>query len=199
MRSLIDCGADLSLINTRILKYLENCPKLLPQTVNLQTVKGKTIDVIGSVELKFSLRGKEMIHKFYVCSDISRNMILGRDWMAKYGVQLFFDTNVIRMRGCVAPMIEDSEITSLVRLQKSVTIEPQTTTVCTGIINRCAQISDGDMCILDQVDNNFISSEPGLIVVNSISRYNSASRKIPVVIVNNTNRHYCINSGKAVV
>lgn len=38
-----------------------------------------------------------MSHVFYVVSDMNRNIILGRDWLVKNGVRLYYDLGCLRV------------------------------------------------------------------------------------------------------
>ena len=65
--------------------------------VNLQSVNGESLDVKGSIELNVELGGAKYIQKFYVVTNINRNVILGRDFLTIYGVRLYFDLGYLRI------------------------------------------------------------------------------------------------------
>ena len=96
-RSLVDTGAEVSLIHLRVYQALINPPVMKKHFVNLQSVNGESLDVKGSIELNVELGGAKYIQKFYVVTNINRNVILGRDFLTTYGVRLYFDLGCLRI------------------------------------------------------------------------------------------------------
>ena len=90
-RSLVDTGAEVSLISRKALRLLQNKPKLSNKRAHLQSVNGNSLQVDGSVQLKFKIGRVHKVHEFYVVPNINRNIILGRDFLSKNGVRLYFD------------------------------------------------------------------------------------------------------------
>ncbi|KAL5020837.1 hypothetical protein ScPMuIL_002080, partial [Solemya velum] len=87
-RCLIDSGADSCLISARMYKNLPNRLKLKSGGPSLKTASGETLNILGQIELPFTMNGLQMSHKFYVTEGLFRNMLLGRDWMKKYGLKI---------------------------------------------------------------------------------------------------------------
>ncbi|CAC5357899.1 unnamed protein product [Mytilus coruscus] len=79
VRSLIDSGALVSLLSNKIYNSIKGLPKLEKRKVNLQGVNRASLNVLGSINLDFNMKGNKMNHTFYVVSDMNRNAILGRD------------------------------------------------------------------------------------------------------------------------
>ena len=57
---------------------------------------------------------------------MNRNMILGRDFMQTFGVRLYYDLNSLRIKNVCVPFEREIQISSLIRLSKSLTLQPQT-------------------------------------------------------------------------
>lgn len=76
-RSLVDTGAEVSLMHRRIYDQLKVKPRLQNKKINLQGVNGELLNVDGCIDLTFSIGGIELQHAFYVVRDMNRNLILG--------------------------------------------------------------------------------------------------------------------------
>ena len=96
-RSLVDTGAEVSLISKRAYDSLSNPPKLQRRKVNLQSVNGGLLDFKGLVELDISIGGAPFKQNFYVVSTMNRNVILGRDFLTTHGVRLYYDLGYLRI------------------------------------------------------------------------------------------------------
>ena len=88
VRSLVDTGSELSLLNQRVLDGLKNKPILQKGGVSLHSANGSNMDVTGKVLLNFKLHGLKFEHEFIVVKDLSRNAILGRDFLGKHGASV---------------------------------------------------------------------------------------------------------------
>ena len=86
--------------------------------VNLHSVNGESLDVKGAIELYVELGGTKYIQKFYVVTNINRNVILGRDFLTTYGLRLYFDLGCLRIGKSYVSLEQDIHISSLVRLAK---------------------------------------------------------------------------------
>ena len=65
-RSLVDTGAECSLMHRRVYDNLKNKPKLLKKSVNLQSANGTQLQVDGCVNVHFRIGGTEVSQDFYV-------------------------------------------------------------------------------------------------------------------------------------
>jgi len=79
-RSLVDSGAEVSLINKRTYDMLKQKPALIIKKVNLKSVNGNSLHVHGCVKLRFKIGSIYKEHMFFVVSNVNRNVILGRDF-----------------------------------------------------------------------------------------------------------------------
>ena len=72
---MVHLGAEVRLINFKIYQSLKIKTPLRKIDVNLQTVNGQQLKVHGLINLKFSLKGTDLSHNFYVVSNMKRNII----------------------------------------------------------------------------------------------------------------------------
>ncbi|KAL5018435.1 hypothetical protein ScPMuIL_004157, partial [Solemya velum] len=166
-RCLIDSGADSCLISARMYKNL-NRLKLKSGGPSLKTASGETLNILGQIELPFTMNGLQMSYKFYVTEGLSRNMLLGRDWMKKRGVRLYYDLGMIRVQKTYVKLQEDIHISSILRMAKKTLIKLQSAVVCYAKLNKGFQISGEGVIEINSIDKDCILDDPGLQVkINS--------------------------------
>ncbi|MET0107142.1 MAG: retropepsin-like aspartic protease [Sedimenticola sp.] len=193
-RSLVDSGAEVSLIHRRVYQALKNKPKLFKKNARLQSVNGGSLKVDGCISLTFKIGDTEISHLFYVSPSINRNFILGRDWLVQNGVRLYFDLGFLRVGSSTVPLEEDIHIASLVRTKTTVILKPQTATVCLGKIKNSPNFHSSQIYSVTAAETKFISNEPGLMVSNSVAKL-TKDRVLPIMVVNNTNRTLRLSRG----
>ena len=128
-RALLDSGAEVSLIHTKMYKPLKNKPKLKKKTALLQSVKGDSIDVVGCALIEYEIWKEKQEHEFFIVPQMNRNIILGRDWLKQFGVYMYSDLGCIRVGKCYMKL-EDLHILSLARLTTETIIKPSSGRVC---------------------------------------------------------------------
>lgn len=193
-RTLVDTGAQTSLIHRRVYQSLAFPPRLIKKNVTLQSVTGQTLTVDGCVTLTFKLAGLKIEHTFFVVSDLNRNIILGRDFLQQNQVRLYFDLNKMRIKNNYVDLEEDSHIASLVRLKNKLVVRPQTMIVCPGKVNRNFKSNGMSQIQLSAVSRGYVANEPGLLVANVVTELRRA-RDIPLMIVNNTDKFIRLRRG----
>ena len=135
-----------------------------------------------------------MSHPFYIVRNMNRKVILGRCWLQKNGVRIYYDLGCIRVNMTYIPMQEDIHSSSIVRAKKKTKIKPQTACICECKVRNLSDFPAGQVYQISPVESGFLSGEPGLMVTNSIGKLKT-NRVIPVMIVNNTNKTYSIKKG----
>lgn len=186
-RSLVDSGAEVSLMHRRVYTSIENAPKLTRKKAILQSGSGNSLSVDGCVNIPFVIGGIQTNHLFYVVSDMNRNLILGRDWLTQNGVRLYYDLGCLRIGKSYVPLVEDIHIASIVRMMRTLTVPPQTATVCSCVVRSSPDLPSNNWYKISAIDHGFVSTEPGLMISNSVAKIND-SRKIPIMLVNSTNK-----------
>ena len=89
IRTLVDMGAECSLMHRRIYDQLKDRPKLLNKKVCLQSANGTELKCDGCVNVQICIGGTEMSQDFYVIRDLNRNMILALDWLKTHNVRIY--------------------------------------------------------------------------------------------------------------
>ena len=193
-RSLIDTGAEVSLISEVAYSKLVPKPKIVRDSLHLQSVSGQSLDVKGKAEITFTVGDNSFSHQFYVVAGLSRNFILGNDWLDKNGVRIYFDLKKIRVGTVYIPYEQDIHIASIVRTTKTKVLKPQTATVCYVRMKDSPYFETDQELEVSGTDKGFLAEEPGVIVTNTLVKH-SAQRKFPLLIVNNTNKTIKIKRG----
>jgi hypothetical protein len=193
-RTLVDTGAEVSLIHRRVYESLQNKPRLISRNINLQTVSGLPLKVDGCINLMFSIGGTDIQHMFYVMPEINRNVILGKDWLTANGVRLYFDLGCMRIGKVYVILEEDIHIASIIRLNSNLKLKPQTAKICYGKTKLNPKIPTSFAYEISAYDKGYIASEPGLMVSNAVSVL-GRNRRLPLLIVNNTNKEISLKKG----
>ena len=184
IRTLVDTGAECSLMHRRIYDQLKDRPKLRNKKVCLQSANGTELKCDGCVNVQICIGGTEMSQDFYVVRDLNRNMILGLDWLKEHNVRIYFDLKCLRING---KHYVNFHIASTVRVKKTCLIKPQSAKICHGKVRENPNLPVGQSYEISQIDNGFIVNQPGLQVINTVSTL-AKDRSLPLLIVNNTNK-----------
>ena len=193
-RSLVDSGAEVSLLHKRVYQSLKNPPKLIKKKISLQSVNGISLEVLGCINLCFQMKGVTQNHVFYVVENMNRNIILGRDWLVQNGVRLYYDLGCLRVGQVYVPLEEDIHIASILRLKSKTILKPQTVNMCLAKIKNNPDILKDTLFQVSQIETGYITSEPGLMVSNSVVKMDN-SRQVPIMIVNNTDKTFNLKRG----
>ena len=136
-RTLVDTGAECSLMHRRIYDKLKNKPKLQNRRVYLKTASSAPLKCDGYVNVQFCIGGTEMSKDFHVIRELNRNLILGLDWLKKNNVRIYMDLNCIRIEGKhYVNLEEDIHIETTVRMKRDCLIKPQTAVVYYGKLEK---------------------------------------------------------------
>ena len=188
IRTLVDTGAECSMMHRRIYDQLKDRPKLLNKKVCLQSANGTELKCDGCVNVQICIGGTEMSQDFYVIRDLNRNMILGLDWLKTHNVRIYFDLKCLRINGKhYVNLEEDIHIASTVRMKKTCLIKPQTALICHGKVRENPDLPVGQSYEISQINRGFIVNQPGLQIINTVSTL-AHDRSLPLLIVNNTNK-----------
>ena len=184
-------------MNKKTFDRLSPKPKLLRVNRSLRAVNSAPIDVLGRTTLYFSINGLKMSQNFYVVDTLNKNFILGRDWLKEYGVRLYFDLGMLRIGKTYVKLDDDIHISSILRLNKKVKIEPQTAVICHVKLQKGFQIPDSRLLEVTNLDHGCILDEPGLTIRESVNTVRTPN-KVPILIVNETNKCYRLRRGGVV-
>ena len=222
-RALVDTGASLSILASKVVEKMKSKPKLLRKQVNLHSVDGSRLESSGFCEISFKIGGNNINHTFCVSPSVTRNVILGRDWMIKFGVRLYYDIPSLRIKGVYCPLLEDahiasidtdkrlaslrlkdsfipidddSVISSLLRLARPEVLRPQSVTKClVKVRTNLPNLRTGEIMVQD-IDRGYMHSFPGLLVYNAIAK--ATNGRAVVYILNQSGRYVNLKRGTIV-
>ena len=187
-RSLVDTGAEVSLMHRRVYDSLLVKPKLQFKRINLSGVSGGALKIDGCINLKFTIGGIEMQHMFYVVKDMSRNLILGTDWLHQHGVRIYYDLGCMRIENKrYVNLEEDIHVSSVARIKYNRVLKPHSATICYAKVRPNPDLPVRVDYQISAVEKGFTCREPGLEVVDSVSRLGK-DRSIPILVTNSTGK-----------
>ena len=191
-RALVDTGAEVSVISTKLYRSLHPRPVLEKKDIRLQTANGSPLRIDGKVRLQVRIGNQSTPHNFIVVNNLRRSIILGRDWLKQNGVRLYFDLGALRIHGEYVALEEDIHISSIVRLKSKITLNPQHMHTCTA--KTSLQSRKEETFEIEQLRSGYVSSLCGISVANAVVTIGSA-RKFPLAILNNTNQTVTLRRG----
>ncbi len=196
-RSLVDTGADISLISENMYKRLKKKSPIKPVSQTLQGAGGSPLKVLGTTEVTFQLGKKEYTHRCFVIKEASRNMIIGMDFLKKHRAVIYLNLEKLKLHDEYIDLEQDIHIASVVRLSVDVTIAPQSKVPVVGKIKQGPYFKVGQLCEFKQDDKSWTNEEPGLLFANSVSKLGSKGR-CQVLVVNSTNKTYTLQKGSVI-
>ena len=183
-RALVDTGAEVSIVHSRVFKSIKPRPDLFRKSINLRTANGSRLRLKGETSLEFKVGEKRSQHDFFAVQNSNRNVILGRDWLKKNQVRIYYDLNALRFKGEYVALEEDKHIPSLVRSQSTLVLKPQHAYTCLGQIRIRAA---GRQYQIEEISSGFFSRLADVSVASSVVTANE-SRRVPILIMNGTNQ-----------
>ena len=154
-------------------------------------MNGSRLRLRGETSLKFRVGEQRSQHDFFVVRNLNRNVILGRDWLKKNQVCIYYDLNALRFKGEYVALEEDKHIPSLVWLQSTLVLKLQHAYTCLGRIRiRVA----GRQYQIEEISLGFFSRLAGVSVANSVVTTNESWR-VPILIMNGTNKTIGLKRG----
>jgi hypothetical protein len=195
MRSLVDTGARVSLMNRTIYQSLANRPRLKSSNLCLQTVNGESMPVDGRVNIRFTIGSKSIQQAFYIVPNLNRNIILGQDWLVDNGVRLYYDLGGMKIGKQYVPLESDIHVSAALLAKQETVLRPQHSTICMAKIQVDPSRTSCRLFQVSAADTGFITSEPGLLVCNTVVELHQA-RTVPIMIVNQTNKTFRLRRGE---
>jgi hypothetical protein len=183
VRGLIDTGSEVTLLSEKLFRQIPVRTKLKRTNINLQSVSGSSLKVIGSSHINFTLGKQKLTHEFIIVKDINRNCILGRDFFNRFSARIYFDLKRIRINGEYIPIENDIHIASLVRTCRTITIKPYTTVTTMGKVKRNSTLSEGKYDL--HLISDCINDQPGFYLMDSLVTVTD-NRRFPLCLVNTT-------------
>ena len=91
--ALIDTGATRSFMSEKYFKRLHLAKIHLLQNVNVKSATGRNLAPVGLVNYPFELGKTEFSSEFIVCKNLTRPLILGRDFLIQNHVSVRYSEN----------------------------------------------------------------------------------------------------------
>ena len=80
---LIDTGASVSLISTRMVEQLDIISNTTPTSIKVAGLSKKLLPMRGEIKLPISISNTQIEHKFVVCDLITEDILAGNDVLEK--------------------------------------------------------------------------------------------------------------------
>ena len=196
LRALVDSGASVSIIAKHVLSRDD---KILPASVDLRTVSGQSLSVLGQIRLKMKIGHSVISHSFHIVNGINNSMILGMDFICQNNVVLDFNKtgHFMKIGHSRVPLTSSEIIKSIVRLTKDIKLPPNTGCITTAACKKAILEEGQTTGLLTEIESGFISREPGLIVVDSLAQIEHG-RRVPISIINSTGKTLSLRRGNVV-
>ena len=151
-RTLVDTGAECSLMHHRVYDQLKNKLRLVNKKVSLQSANSSELKCDGSISEQVCIGSTEISQELYVIRELSRNMILGLDWMKSNNVRIYMDLKCIRINRKHVNLQEDIHVASTLRMKNICLIKPQTAIICYGKVRENPDLPTGQTYEIEQID-----------------------------------------------
>ena len=191
-RALVDTGAEVSVISSKVYKNIQPKPELQTKDVQLRTANGSSLYIKGLCRLQVQIGSQSTPHDFFVVTNLNRNVILGRDWLRQNGVRMYFDLGALRIGEEYIALEEDIHISSIIRLAQKITLKPQHMHTCKGQTK--LRNVGGMEYEIEQMSSGYVSNFSGISVANAVVKI-PKSRRFPLLIMNNTNQTVTLERG----
>ena len=194
-RALIDSRADTCLMHSKVYNSLKGVPKLSKKKACLQMVKGDPIKVHGSVSIKFQIGNEKLEYLCHLLREMNNNIILGRDWLLKFGVMEYWDIQCVNIGKSYISLVEGIHINSVVYLASQVIMKLQSVSCALAKMKIADKTSlRKNLCQVYGADKTGIRKEPGLMITNSVIKL-SKNQRFSLMITNSTNKMIKLNRG----
>ena len=194
IRALIDTGAEVSIISDRVFHNLQRHSKLQTNVnLELQCANGNPLQVLGVASLDFKIGNKIFKHHFYVVKNLSRNCLLGNDFLEKNDVIINMKLRKLKIGDLYVTLEDDIHISTVVRSSRNVELRPHTSHVCEVRVKNVPYFEKSDFYEIIPPSKGYLSEEPGVVVESSLIQFKNG--KFPVLISNKTDKTIKIRRG----
>ena len=126
IRALIDSGSACTLLDRKIYDQLKYKPKIETKYLNLTTANGSRLHVFGSTKISFQIGEDIYEQNFIIAKNLSRNAILGRDFLQKFKADILYSTKQIKIGDSFYHLDDDQHIATITRTCNEIVLKPKT-------------------------------------------------------------------------
>ena len=189
----MDSGSQLTLLSQKIYDQLRYKQPIGRRNIILNSAQGTQMGVLGAVELDFKIHGLKFRHEFLVVSDLSRSMILGRDFLTQHGAVVYFnDTQRIKIKDTYIPLDIDVHISSLARSTRDVVLQPNTMYLMDAKIKSNPYFPEEEYAF-EPVEQGFLWEQPEIKVTPALVKMKGT--RLPVQVINTSNKTLRVRKG----
>ena len=191
IRALLDTGSSVTLINKTTYDNLKYKEPIKKYDFPLTAANGSKIKVYGVTEIKMKIGKEPLKYKFLVASNLSRSIILGRDFIYKNKINFYSQLKSIKINNSYIPLSNDNEVNSITRLNVNLVLPPNTTHVVTMRPRRTNNHEFSDVAFTPTT-KGYLAEQPEVFVAPSVAKHQN---KVPVQISNTSNRTIKLKKG----
>lgn len=190
----MDTGSQVTLLSYNIFSGLNPKPNLKKSNVNLTSANGSSLIVRGSSFIPFKAEEHTFKHTFIIVENLSRSVILGRDFLFKNNAIIYTNLKKIKIRDLYIPLVLDAHIALITRTRKPVTLQPRTDNILQIEIERLNQDNPNSSYIFSpKLSSSFFQSNKGLRVSESLININDGVSHVQMI--NETDRPIFLKKG----
>ena len=195
LRSLIDTGSELTIISKRIYDSLKYKNPLKRSNVSLHSANGEAMKTLGNVNLGFKMAGLKFQHDFLVVSDLSRNVIIGRDFLVQNEARLYFDLMKMRIKNVYIPLERDTHVASITRLQRLQKLKPHTAYLLQAKVSKHVPYFGEGVFQFQPALKGFVYNQPEIEISASLIKM-EGEHCFPVQVINRSNKIMRLKRGQ---
>ena len=158
----------------------------------MHSANGTKMTVKGTSLIDFSIKGMKLSQEFIIVSDLSRNVILGRDFMIKTNARIMFDINKVCINKVYIPMERDVHLASIVRTKGKVNMQPMTAYLIKAKIKKSPYITEDQQYEFEPTNKGRIYQNPEIQVASSVSKIRKDCLTVQITNLS----EYCIKLRK---
>ena len=184
LRALLDTGSCVSLIDKSIYDQLKFKEPIQRCDFPLTAANGSKIKIFGHTKLKIKI-GKEIIeYVFLVAANLSRSMILGRDFIFRQKITFYSELKQIKINKSYVPLSNDQEVNSITRLGSTLILQPNCSYVV-HMVSKKAKNDEPTDVMFTPTTRGYLDSQPEIFVSPAVLKL---KKKMPVQITNTSNK-----------
>lgn len=149
---------------------------------------------MGTTYINLQIGTKQIEHPFIIVRGMSRNFIIGRDFLNKHKVRLYFDSQSMKLDQEYIPLQGDMNIASILRLLSKTTLPPNSINFVPVKLKHNPYFKPGDTIEVTEMSDSSIMNEPLLNIPDGISTVGQRSY-LSVIMLNSAAKTVNVHCG----